>query len=305
MRKMPRYPIYVPTKGRYQRAHSKTINRLTRDQVPFIAVCEKEEAEQYQRLCDDAGELLVLPESGKGVSWARNVIWEDSIKRGAERHWQLDDNIVEFRRLYRGERIPASSAISLATCEEFTDRYENIAISGLAYQMFVTRRTNAPFYLNCHVYSCTLLNNAIPNRFRLGYNEDTDICLQVLTEGWCTVLINVFMATKLPTMTVPGGHNDEEDPFNYKADGRLKMAKTLERMWPHIVTVDRRWGRPQHVVRDNWKQFDTQLIPKADFDITALPDVDEFGMKLHELTPTDNPRLRKLVDGFEGEQLKL
>ena len=34
----PRYPIYVPTKGRYAANAALTIRFLTRDQVPFFAV---------------------------------------------------------------------------------------------------------------------------------------------------------------------------------------------------------------------------------------------------------------------------
>lgn len=39
-----------------------------------------------------------------------------------------------------------------------------------------------------HVYSCTLILNSIEQRWRLLYNDDTDLCLQVLAAGWCTIL---------------------------------------------------------------------------------------------------------------------
>lgn len=38
------------------------------------------------------------------------------------------------------------------------------------------------------------------------------------------------------------------------------MARSLERLWPHIVTIDRRFGRPQHVV--DWKRLKARLTKK-------------------------------------------
>jgi hypothetical protein len=64
------------------------------------------------------------------------------------------DNIIEFRRLYRGRRIPCHAGVALRVCEDFSDRFENVAVSGLNYQMFVPAETPVPFYVNVHVYSC-------------------------------------------------------------------------------------------------------------------------------------------------------
>jgi hypothetical protein len=46
-----------------------------------------------------------------------------------------------------------------------------------------------PFYLNRRVYSITLVNNKTPYRWRGRYNEDTDLCLQVLSNDWCTISV--------------------------------------------------------------------------------------------------------------------
>jgi hypothetical protein len=81
------------------------------------------------------------------------------------------------------------------------------------------------------------------------------------------------MIDKIATMTMKGGNTAEL----YHGDGRLKMARSLERLWPGVVRVDRRWKRPQHVV--NWKKFDTPLKLKAGIDLSALP-ANEYGMHL-------------------------
>ena len=58
------------------------------------------------------------------------------------------------------------------------------------------------------------------------------------------------------TMTMKGGNMAQL----YQGDGRLTMARSLERMWPGVVSINRRFGRPQHVVKNSWRNFDTSLI---------------------------------------------
>lgn len=293
----PRYPVYVPTKGRWQPDRSLTIRCLLADDVPFRAVVEREEVEHYAPLVGE-DRLLILPESGRGLFYSRNWIMDHAIEEGHARHWQLDDNIIEFRRLYRGRRIPCDAGAALRVCEDFTDRYSNVAISGLNYQMFVPAETAVPFYVNVHVYSCTLVNNAIPHRWRLLYNDDTDLCLQALSDGWCTILLNVFMANKMRTMVIGGGNTDDL----YQGDGRLTMARSLERAWPGTVETSRRFGRPQHVIRDQWGKFDTPLRLRDDVDFSAMPRRDEYGMELRQVREVESSRLRGLVDEFAKEE---
>ena len=69
----------------------------------------------------------------------------------------------------------------------------------------------------------------------------------------------------------------------YQGDGRTTMARSLERVWPGVVTTDRRFGRPQHVVADSWRKFDTQLIRKPDLDLDSFDKVDDYGLKLKAL----------------------
>ena len=286
---LPRYPIYIPSKGRWKSA--LTAKFLLRDEVPFSLVVEPQEVHNYTEVVP-SHYILTLPFSNLGLGSipARNWIWEHAKQQGAERHWVLDDNIREIRRAYKGYRIPCSAGIALRVVEDFVDRYENIAIGGLNYLMFGV--DHPPFYLNGHVYSAMLINTNLPQRWRGRYNEDTDLCLQVLSAGWCTILVNVFLAHKMPSMIMGGGNTDEL----YRGDGRLKMARSLERAWPHVVEVDRRYGRPQHVVRDAWKKFDTPLRRKLGVNFEALPPVDEYGLQLKAVQPVKSTRLARLLD---------
>lgn len=287
----PRYPVFVPSKGRHETAGDRmTVGRLLSDGVPFRLVVEPSEAARYIARYPTA-DVLVTPRDEMRLLGVRNWIREVSIDEGAERHWQLDDNIKDFRRLYRGHRIPVDAGVALRVCEDFTDRYENIGVSGLNYQTFVRGPTATPFWLNVHVYSTSLIWNRMPFHWRALYNDDTDLCLQVLAGGLCTVALNLFMADKAKTMVVKGGNTDDL----YQGDGRLRMARSLERQWPYVVETKRRFGRPQHVIRGAWRGFDTPLRRRTDIDWDALPALDEYGLGLAQVADEiSSPTMRSL-----------
>jgi hypothetical protein len=267
----------VPSKGRADQ--QLTARFLAADGVPFRVVVEPQELDAYAAVVGEAN-VLALPFSnlGQGSIPARNWIIEHAIAEGHARHWQLDDNIIRVRRLYKGLRIPCDSGPALACVEDFVDRYDNVALGGLNYVMFgfaaMGLRPPPPFYLNHRVYSCTLVDNRIEQRWRGRYNEDTDLCLQVLAAGWCTVNVNVFLIEKVATMTMKGGNTDEL----YDGDGRLRMARELEERWPGVVTTRRRFGRPQHIVADAWNHFDTPLKRRDGVVVDERPN--EYGLAL-------------------------
>ena len=91
----PRYPVYIISKGRWDsRQTSKALESMS---VPYHIVIEPQEYEQYASVINPK-KIKVLPFSnlGQGSIPARNWVWEDSISRGAKRHWILDDNIRFF-----------------------------------------------------------------------------------------------------------------------------------------------------------------------------------------------------------------
>ena len=252
----PRYPIYVVSRGRHE--NCLTPKFLIRDGTPFRLVVEREEAEAYAKYGRDR--LHLLPQSNRGLIYARNWVLDDAKAEGHARFWILDDNIYDVKRRYQGKRIPCNSAVAFAAVEDFVDRYENVAIAGLGYEMFAPNGLSLPPYLlNTHVYSCTLFNCAVPIRWRSALNDDTDLCLQALALGWCTVNVQAFLIKKVRTMLLKGGNTGI-----YQGDGRLKMARSLERLWPGVVETRRRFKRPQHVIKDAWLRFNTPLKPRQD-----------------------------------------
>lgn len=291
----PRYPVFIPSKGRYQFDRALTARWLARDGVPFFLVVEPKEADEYLKLeCVPAERVLVMPRDEMRLVGARNWIKDYSAERGDERHWQLDDNTYGFYRYWKNKRVPCRAGIALRVCEDFTDRYENIAVSGLNYDMFDVRPPG-PVVFNCHVYSCTLVLNSMPYRWRLLYNDDTDLCLQVLAGGWCTALLNAFCVKKKWTMTVKGGNTTDL----YQGDGRLRMARMLEREWPGVVETKRRFQRPQHVVKGVWSYFDTQPRLRPGIDLANMPKTDDYGMELKSVAPIKSERIQGMLDDWQ------
>ncbi len=149
-----------------------------------------------------------------------------------------------------------------------------MALSGFNYEMFAPLKSKvAPFAINTRIYSCILIKNDIPFKWRGRYNEDTDLALRALKAGWCTVLFNAFLADKTVTGKMKGGNTDEL----YQGDGRRKMAESLQAQHPDVVTITRKWGRWQHQV--NYKPFKAnKFLPKPGF--VAPTEADNYGMGL-------------------------
>lgn len=313
----PKYPVYVPTKGRWESAY--TIKCLERLGVPYYAVVQPQERLHYEPVVK-TGKVLLLPEGLDGLVPTRNWIMEHSIQAGAERHWQFDDNIKSFFRYHENRQIHVADGTCMRIAEDFVDRYENIAIAGFQYFMFIPRKRGyfPPFVFNTRVYSNSLINNEIPYRYRDVYNDDTDICLRVLKAGWCTVQFNAFLAWKQPTMIVKGGNTpiylgkeqaikdwnahvkackvcetcadgyaSSKSPCSegltiLERDGRWRMAASLMRQHPDVTTIMRRWNRWQHYV--DYRQFKSK-VPRLRPGVVISEGVDAYGLELVRSEP--------------------
>ena len=268
----PKYPVYVPTKNRWK--SGLTIKALEKIKVPYFAVIEEEEYDQYDLIIGEYGTILVLPVSNLGsVVPARNWIKNHSIANGDKRHWQIDDNMRDFYRLHRNIKYRVDSGTIFRVMEKFVDRYTNIAIAGPQYELLVPRKTLVPPYLlNTRVYSCSLINNNVPYWWRDVYNEDTDICLRALKDGWCTILFQAFLCDKMATMLVKGGNTDI-----YKDDGRLKMAESLANQHPDVCKVTWKYNRYQHQV--DYRRFKKNKL-KLKSNLIIPEGVNNYGMVL-------------------------
>jgi hypothetical protein len=81
------------------------------------------------------------------------------------------------------------------------------------------------------------------------------------------------------------------------------MARSLERQWPYVVTVGRRYDRPQHVVHNQWQKFDTPLIRRTDIDWDSLQPND-YGLELIQVKDNiKSERVRNLLQAKDSDAL--
>lgn len=285
---LPQFPLYIVSKGRHEsRLTAKALDTM---KVPYLIVVEEQEREAYASVIDPKKVLVLDPEyqrqydtfddlgdsKSKGPGPARNFVWEHSIDAGHPWHWVMDDNIKGFWRFNRNLQIRMQTGAGFRAMEDFCLRYENVSMAGPNYYMFVPRkRRQPPFSVNCRIYSCNLIRNDTPFRWRGRYNEDTDLSLRMLKAGWCTIQFNAFLQWKMTTQTIKGGNHAEF----YSGEGTLPKSRMQVEMHPDVSSLVWRFGRIHHHV--DYGPFKQNPLIRRE--TVALPQgVNEYGMCIRE-----------------------
>ena len=274
----PKFPIFIPTKGRSDTR--MTIKMFERLGAPYTIFIEEQEFDAYaEHVSED--NIHILPHKDKGVTVTRNYIWDYAAEHGHEWYWTFDDNIAGLYRFNHNLKTPCGDATILAVIEDFAQRYDNLAMTGPNYFMFVKRKYAIPPYiLNTRIYSANLIRTFAKDRsgdyyrWNTFYNEDTDLSLRMLKDGWCTVLFNAFLIEKQTTMTMKGGNSDYYD----ETEKRLEFVEELQKNHPDVVKITEKWGRWHHHV--DYSGFKQQL--KRNQDVHIPNEANNFGMELQE-----------------------
>lgn len=283
---LPRYPIYIVSKGRWKnRLTSKALNVMG---IPYKIVVEQDQLPMYQAEVG-ADRCLVLPQryldeydtcddlgdsKSKGPGGARNFVWDHATELGSKRHWVMDDNLDAFHRLNRNIKRESDTPAIFAAMEDFVDRYENVPVAGPNYYSFVKSSDGVPaFVTNTRIYSCLLIQNDAPYRWRGRYNEDTDLSLRVLKDGLCTIQFNAFLQGKVTTQRMKGGNTDEF----YALEGTKAKSQMLADLHPDVAKVVWRFNRWHHHV--DYKPFYRNRLIKRE-DVVVSEKVNNYGMGL-------------------------
>lgn len=281
-----KYPIYVVSKGR---ANSRlTVKALQDMNADFYIVIEEQEFDQYAEHIDKK-HILILDKSyqdnydtlddlgetkSKGPGAARNFAWQHSIDNNHTRHWVMDDNINGFSRLNNNAKIKLNSTAGFKAMEDFTDRYTNVSMSGPNYDFFAKARQKIPpFICNTRIYSCNLILNELPFRWRGRYNEDTILSLDMLKAGFCTIQFNAFLQNKVKTQSIKGGNTKEF----YEKEGTKPKSQMQVEVHPDVSRLTWKFGRWHHEV--DYKPFrNNKLIKRKD--VVVKDRVNDYGLKL-------------------------
>ena len=115
-------------------------------------------------------------------------------------------------------------------------------------------------------------NHVVKAALRLGWttvqcaivdvdDEDTDLSLVMLKNGWATVQFNAFLQFKMNTQKLAGGNTDAF----YASEGTLPKSLMLARTHPDVARVVWRFHRWHHHV--DYSPFKSMgLIRRPDYD---------------------------------------
>jgi len=233
--------------------------------------------------CDEFG---LTKSTGPGP--ARNFAHDHSVKEGHEWHWVMDDNIDGFFRLNNNLKLPCKSPAFWRSMEDFCLRYKNVAMAGPNYFFFAPRKTKQPaFSTNTRIYSCNLIRNDVPFKWRGRYNEDTIISLDMLTAGWCTIQFNAFLQNKLETQKQKGGNTGEfyhkegklEKGKKYADQGTYLKSKMIVDVYPNLSKLSEKFSRIHHHV--DYSPFKVNKLIRIDnYDKIVSKGINNYGMKL-------------------------
>lgn len=247
-----KYPVYIISKGRAY--NPLTANNFEKAGIDYLIAVEPQEKDEYEKVLGKH-RILVLPFSNLGLGSypARNYCWAHSIQNGYKSHWLFDDNILGWKKWIGGKRKKIDNIKSALLYVENFHNKSNMNISGFEEPNFVVKPPKRPFKLNCHVYSAMLIRNDLPYRWRLKYNEDVDLCLQVLHNGGKTASCTYYLANKVETTKKMKGGNQDELYKGNDPKKKLLKAKMLEKVWPQYAKTVIRFNRYHHYV--DWKVF--------------------------------------------------
>jgi hypothetical protein len=256
--------------------------------VPYYIVVEEQEYNDYAAVIDPSKILILDPEykrqydcfdshgltKSTGPGPARNFAWDHSIQSGYDWHWVMDDNIREFLRLTNNLKIRLLDGTGFRAMEDFSLRYSNTGMTGPNYRSFASQNSVIPpFVANTRIYSCNLIRNDTPYRWRGRYNEDTDLSLRMLKDGWATIQFNAFLQDKLRTQVLGGGNTAEF----YANEGTTAKSEMQVAMHPDVSKLTWKFGRVHHEVDYRpFKSIPLRFRP----DYLSVSGVNDYGLVL-------------------------
>lgn len=289
MNNLTHFNLYIPSKGRSDKMI--TSKALTLLKIPHYIIVEPQEVEIYKKSISDMKLLttvLTLDQEYKkkyelcdnygltkstGPGPARNFAWDHSLSLGDKWHWVMDDNIREFYRLNNNEKIKIENGIFFKV------------MAGPNYYRFAPdKKKQKPFIINTRIYSCNLIRNDLPFRWRGRYNEDTILSLDMLSARWCTIQFNAFLQFKMDTQLLSGGNTSEfyhkegqiKNGGKYSDKGTINKSLMLTKVYPNISKIVWRFNRWHHFV-DYSKFKNNKLIRKP---IELSKGINNYGIAL-------------------------
>lgn len=277
-----KYPIFIIS---YKRPKThKTAKKLAEFGVSHYLVLHTDQQEEYLKYftlemkkytniitfdpnyklkyetCDN------IPHSVKnaGSGAERNFAWDYSknvLKANA--HWLMDDNMYFYYIASKKNNIyirkPATKENFMTLFikgEKFFDKYENLLMIELKNKSFLVQLQKFSYSLNTRCFSCNLIYNSLPIRWRGRYNEDVILSYDIMKSGYCIASYHGgILKEKGSTREAIGGgnhaisKNDKEsiydDSENYKYSS-VEKTNLLLKVYPEYFKKVIKYGRVHH-----------------------------------------------------------
>lgn len=277
-----KYPIFIIS---YNRAKNHlTAKHLASWGVKHYMVVHKEQLADYKKYMteemkeyttflefDDSYKFKYetcdnIPHSVKnaGSGAERNFAWDyskDILK--AKAHWLMDDNMG----FYYIKGITSADVYVRKSCdketfwnlfkkgEEFFDRYSNLMMIELTASEMCISKMRVSYALNTRCFSCNLIWNDMPIRWRGRYNEDVILSTDIMVAGYCIASYRGgVLKHKQSTRTAIGGNHAIQkgdknslysDGFNYKYSS-VDKTNLLIKVYPKYYRKVIKYGRVHH-----------------------------------------------------------
>jgi len=255
------YPIYIPTYKRHDTCYTaRALEELGVKSYYLIIRNTVEEIGNYTNAIKTfkLNHAILLPiddtfykeqeEQGNGYSIIpRNFAYQHAVNANYTHHWIIDDNIKGFYMKNRGAILQfENTCYPLFFVEEYMKLYSSLAQCAIQYKHlgFSSSDRNV-IILNSRCYSCILLKHIDGYRWRGKYNEDTDLSLRLLKDGYATMTFQNILCDKQQTSSVRGGNTDA---FHKSETGYVNKADSLVAQHPDVTKKVIKYGRVHHQV---------------------------------------------------------
>jgi glycosyltransferase involved in cell wall biosynthesis len=181
--------IYIPSKGR----PSCPTAKLFPDSTIFV---EPEDFASY--MANGFRNIVVLPESNKGISYVRNYILKYAKENGDKYFGMVDDDLTGLNFLFNGKNKKIDSILFMKLLGDEINKLDGRGIIGLQYGQFMAEKyTN---FTHCDVF--VVINTVLydlGNRYDdyVTLKEDRDFTMQCISKGKAVTRIN-FLGFNCP-----------------------------------------------------------------------------------------------------------
>jgi glycosyltransferase involved in cell wall biosynthesis len=198
--------------------------------------------------------VLVLPKDNQGILFSRNFCKRHARDSGAKWHWQIDDDLISFSRRvgifegkFKAKRCDALEA--LLGVQSFVTQFKNVAAACPKAQGAVFNEPR-PFIVNQLIYTCGLFRTDVDAWWRV-IPGDTDYSLQVLKQGWVTLLCFQYLQHSASSDAIAGGMQESRGG----SKGRLNHLRNLKKLWPNDISLVECNHFGKSSGRARWSQF--------------------------------------------------